>query len=461
MRPIAEQHLEHYSFWGGMIYKPLEGLAILSSLFLAIPPMVFLLVLVFFFYHPFFVLNSLSAVCIFSFSATFLAKKQSLKIDKLLFLFIPLVILGTLSGILGIDFSKSLRGVIGLYFLPLFYLMVINVIDTREKVRWIMRIIILAVTIQAIIGMVEFIFDTQLFFDPTVKGTMDTIKIGSVEKVRVSGSWDPTYFGAIMVGTMPITLSMFRLKGEKIVLKTIYMIAFILSILGLIFSFSKGAMISFLGLVLFGLVKGLGKRIMTLFPILLGLMLVFGILYSINFPVVTAWIDTVPRLIEDINPENINFSSPKALSAAFRWVHVRESLKMIVSHPWLGVGPGNSILQMGQQNVHPYYIGNTHNNVLLIGAEYGLLVLGFYVCLLFVVWRNFLEIEKVARRNQDEEMAFLAVCLRASLLAFLVAFQMLPIAFNLNLILLCALSGAIKKSILQTEQGSELRRESF
>jgi len=451
MRSIAEPHLEHYSIWSGIINKPLEWLAILISLYLSIPPMVFPIVLVFFFFHPFFVLNSVSAFCIFSFVAIFLVKKQSFKIDGLFLLFIPLTIFGTVSGIMGIDFSKSLKAVIGLYFLPLFYLMMINMVDTREKVRWILRIIIFAVALQAVIGMIEFILGIQLFSDPTVKGTMDTIKIGSVEKVRVSGSWDPTYFGAIMVGSIPITLSMIHLRGEKIKLKVVYLITFVLSILGLIFSFSKGAMISFLGLALYGLSKGLGKRMTTLFPILVGLIFVFGILYSINFPVVTTWIDTVPRLIVDLNPENINFSSPKAISAAFRWVHVRESLKMILLHPLLGVGPGNSIIQMGQQNVHPYYIGNVHNNVLLVASEYGLIVLGFYICLIFMVWKNFLEVEKMARRNKDVEITVLAISLRASLLAFLIAFQLLPIAFNLNVILLCTLSGAIKKNILKTE----------
>jgi len=66
----------------------------------------------------------------------------------------------------GDRFLQILKAVIGLYFLPLFYLMMINMVDTREKVRWILRIIIFAVALQAVIGMIEFILGIQLFLIP-------------------------------------------------------------------------------------------------------------------------------------------------------------------------------------------------------------------------------------------------------------------------------------------------------
>jgi len=454
MRQITEQHLGRYSIWDRITAKPLGWLAILIDLFLCVPLMMLLLFLIFTLYHPFKGFTSIySGVCFLLFITTFLATKQFFKTDRLFLLFILLAIVSILSGILGGDPSLTLKPVIRVCFYPLFYLMVINVVDTREKVKWVMRVIILAATSQAIIGVIEFIFDVQLFSQPLVATSMDTIKIGGIERVRVSGSWDPTYFGALIVSGIPVTFLMIRLRREKVLLRVIYIIAFILLIVSLILSFSKGAMISLVGILLFGLMKIKRKRILIIFLILMGLLLGSVVLYSLDSQIATTWIGFSKGIIENINPANIDYSKPKSLSIAFRWVHWSEALKMILSHPLFGVGPENSIVLMAQQNVPPAYAGNIHNHFLLIAAEYGLLALSLYFCIIVMIWKNYLEVEKVARANQDEEMVFISIGLQASLLAYLIVFQAQPIAFNLNLGLLFALSGAIKHNILLKEKG--------
>ena len=443
--------------WEWTVDNILFRIGFLLNLLLTIPPIIILLILIFVSYNPiiYYIRTILSIVSILFFFGTFLSTKEQFKVDKLFFLFLCLAVIGFCSALLGNDFSVSLRPALEICYYPLFSLMVLNLVDSRVKLKWIIITLVFAAFFQASIGILEYIFNAQLFPNKDVPSFSDTISVASTTKVRVGGTWDPNFFGVILVSAIPLAIIMTYIN-KRILMKIVFLTGLILLILGLVYSFTRTAMFAVVVAFLFLIYKnkaGLRVSPVKIFSLLIVLILTTGIIYYSNFLYLSTYIERIKSSSNILSYDAINFSSPNQnFSIAFRLVHYKEAIRMIRSNPLLGVGPGNSIYDMAKHAAYPRYIGNIHNMFLLITAEYGILALFIYLCIIAVTWNNYIGVEKIARENKDKEMELMIIGLQASMLTFLVMLQTQPFIFPLGLLLIYSLSEAIKHNILTKKE---------
>ncbi len=443
--------------WEWTVDNILFRIGFLLNLLLTIPPIIILLILIFISYNPliYYIRTILSIVSILFFFGTFLSTKKQFKVDKLFFLFLCLAVIGFCSALLGNDFSVSLRPALEICFYPLFSLMVLNLVDSRVKLKWIIITLVFASFFQASIGILEYIFNTQLFTNPSVASTLDEIKIGSTTKVRVGGTWDSNFFGVILVTAIPLAIIMTYIN-KRILMKIVFLTGLILLILGLVYSFTRAVMLAAVVAFLFLIYKnkaGLRLSPVKIFSLLIALILTTGIIYYSNSLYLSTYIERIKSISNILRYDAINFSNSKQdIAIAARLVQYSEAIRMIRSNPLLGVGPGNSIYDMAKHTAYPQYIGNIHNIFLLLTAENGMLSLLIYLWVIAVTWNNYIGLEKIARENKDKEMELMIIGLQASMLTFLIMLQAQPFIFALGLFLIYSLSEAIKHNILTKKE---------
>jgi len=90
-------------------------------------------------------------------------------------------------------------------------------------------------------------------------------------------------------------------------------------------------------------------------------------------------------------------------------------LHMIKDHPWLGVGLGN-FREVSRQVYNDAFYRPPHNSYLWAASEGGVFVLGLYLFLLWITWRDLQVVTRLAHR--DLEVGYIAAAIRIVYLLF-------------------------------------------
>src|SRR5206468_3936408 len=90
-------------------------------------------------------------------------------------------------------------------------------------------------------------------------------------------------------------------------------------------------------------------------------------------------------------------------------------LHMIKDHPWLGVGLGN-FREVSRQVYNDAFYRPPHNSYLWAASEGGVFVLGLYLLLLWITWRDLQVVTRLAHR--DLEVGYIAAAIRIVYLLF-------------------------------------------
>ncbi len=189
---------------------------------------------------------------------------------------------------------------------------------------------------------------------------------------RLKAAFPHTNIFALYLGLMtPVCICIAFFNKKK---KLFFTIVSILAVFCLLFTFSRGALLGFIAILLF--IAIIQRARLLLLLLILG-MLILPLVLPDN---IKLWAKNTESLAEALlNPERIYI--------------YKTSINMIKNHPFIGVGTNTFCINYPKYKVKQSY-GNTgeiqyyaHNNFLHMAGEIGLIGLGIFIWLLFLLFR--------------------------------------------------------------------------
>ncbi len=302
--------------------------------------------------------------------------------------------------------------VMQLFFL--YYFVLLNAIESEKELKTVVAFLIASLCLQALFSVVQFTTGSTLDLFSTGKGTEQFFTIADeAEAPRVYGTIGaPNAFGAYIVPLLLLTLAI-RL-GTKGHSKAVMLIA-ILGGLALLFSFSRGAWLSFTISFLLLLWMMRRERVIQ-FKTILGALFIGLIVIALFLPEVQARLYGYDR--------NAAMSRIPLLKIAWN---------MIEEHPIFGVG-ANTFASVTNAYTHTpdlkgIYLHEVHNQYLLVFAETG--VLGFIT----FVWFMLASVKKAFLFRHDQNQFFRSVALGVGFGLIAAMMHMMVDMFNSHLLM--------------------------
>jgi len=271
-----------------------------------------------------------------------------------------------------------------------FFLLTLSVVNSAERVRLLVWGIVIAMFISSLYGIKEYLFFTRMYGGGRASGTFK----------------DFNYFALSLVIAMPFVYYLLKTVRSELVRMSFYCVMIIYS-MALTVTFSRGAFVGIAAMILTTLVisKRKGKTL---------LVLVILVLVSIHF---------IPdELFERFNDikvvEKGEYISGKLASSTNRYYLLKSGMKMIIAHPFVGIGQGNfkRMSKVYEPDLPMPYIA--HNNYLQIGAELGLPALFFFMGIIFYTYRSLFRLRR--QLVDDPKFALLPTVMIVSLTGFMV-----------------------------------------
>ena len=296
-----------------------------------------------------------------------------------------------------VDYRASIQGVVKL--LQNFFLLMICAEEIKDKkhIQHIVFACACGVSLAAIDGLWQVIFGKDF-----IRGREVIVNIG----IRRATAAFPNsnILGIYLSALAPLVIGtgLFFFKGLK---KALLLVAGVLAILGIFLTFSRGtALAVYLSLLSLGLMRK--SRIMSW--ALIGIILVCPFI--------------MPQSIRNWAKE-VNYNPLRFMLNDDRISAYKNAMNMIQHHPVVGVGVNTfSKNYLTYKLAEPDYAKTTdtmyaHNIYLHMAGETGLVGLGIFLWLLFVLFRdNFLTLGRL----KDDYLKVAAISISACLIAFLI-----------------------------------------
>lgn len=244
-----------------------------------------------------------------------------------------------------------------------YFFIATNSLTSREDLRQVVRFLMVSLLFQSVLS----IFQVQTAIDLNLRTGQEvsfmTVGEGMVRGYGTIGR--PNAFGGFVVPLILLAEVMIMSGLER--RRGLCWVAMVLGVAALVFSFSRGAWVSFAAANLFLVALAYRRRLEWMRRLLLAQAVVAAVIFPFLLLI-------LERLF--------GYDAGAAWS---RWPLMKLAWNMIQDHPYLGVGV-NTFL-----NVAPYYItpdiagawvGEVHNMYLLMAAEAGLLGLAAFLWLM-------------------------------------------------------------------------------
>jgi len=268
-----------------------------------------------------------------------------------------------------------------------------------------------------------------------------TILSKGAGRVSSTSTYDPNDIAAICVLTLPLLY--FYLKVAKGKIKIFILGSLITLLFALVLTVSRGGFVGLLITTVLILIKDTYQRWITkLFVV--GILALAFILYAPE----SYW----QRINTITSEQDYNRTSKYGRESAWR-----QSVKIILSHPFTGTGAGTIVKAIGESwGPEGGHWMTSHNSFLQIGAELGIGGLFLFVALLSYSILDMHRLNSLYRREgSPPEYAWLVTSLEISLITFGVVGFFLSWAYQPILFFLIALSGVVKKlELLKNVQGT-------
>jgi putative inorganic carbon (HCO3(-)) transporter len=278
--------------------------------------------------------------------------------------------------------TKALR--YASFFLVLF--LAIQVIDSREILMRVLRVLVAATALAALYGLVQFLS-------------------GAAE--RASGPIpDPNDFAYMMAAVVPVAIFLAREDRSR---RLLWSLATLLLFGAILATLSRGALIGLLALLLWAVLTRRIGFAGTLSLVVSSLVLI-GL-------ALTLWSSVINERLEEKN----RIGAANVESRAAFWSAAE---RMAMDKPLLGVGPGNFSLEAKN------YVRNSpieledplvHNSYLEILAESGPFALLLFLGMLAAAWIAATQAERTARVHEDRQTRGLASAIKGMLLISLIS----------------------------------------
>jgi putative inorganic carbon (hco3(-)) transporter len=412
-------------------------IALLFVMFLNIP-----VVLIRYQNVPSFVAQVVPLVLILPLTSYMLFRRERIVFDRgfaLMFGFLGVQVVSTL---FAYDMDVALAAVTQYVIEGLvLYFLLVNVIRDEQGLRQCVWAIVVAAAIMSTIVLYQEL--THTYKD--VYGGFAQ-RIGSFEQTadvwqdRPAGPiGEPNYFAQILL--MAVPLGLFRFSRERaLALRTLALACTVLSIMGVVVTYSRGAAIA---LLLLGLVIAYLWKIKPHY-LLIGLV---GLVLLVSV-VAPNYVNRVASIGDAQGFVSQDGGQPKDKSIRGRAAENLAAIAVFLDYPLLGSGPGNFL------KLYPFYVEDTgyyvqhnteerpaHNLYLNIAADVGLVGLVVFLAIVGVQIGRLLRIRS-RHPDQGSEIVSLATSTLLSLLAYLFAGLFLSLAYQRYFWILIALISA-------------------
>lgn len=273
--------------------------------------------------------------------------------------------------------------------------------------------------------------------------------VGRTSDYRIAGPvGDPNFFAQIMLVLVPLAIE--RLWHEKrLFLRMAAALALVVSLLTIVFTFSRGA---FLGLFVMFLVILIYYRPRPS-AILIALLLFIPLLYLLP--------QTYIQRLETIS--NIlpwRSEAPRELALRGRLSELAVGWQMFQDHPFLGVGlnnyPAHYLDYSGSVGLDPRLEARSaHNLYLQVATETGLLGLLAFGAILWLAFRGLLRAPAEFRRLALDDTAEIARAFAIGLVGYFVAATFLHAAYPRYMWLLLGIAFAIPNIVRHERQARQ------
>lgn len=365
----------------------------------------------------------------------FMANKSMLNFSKLDFYFISFLILLFISSILGLDFLNSLNG-ISLWFRA--YLIFFYLHNNLQKIIYlkdIKHLIISLFLFQATIGTIQAITNSNFgalnqYFGPGEGSVENWFLYVETKFQRVQGTLiSPNSLSCWLLIFLPFFLVSYLIDKRKFS-RILYLSLLIWGVIILLLTYSRGAWIAFIvGLLI--VILTLRKKV-SLWKqewrnVLLAI-IIFLILIFIFFNIFES--------ILDFYSYRLKYHDK---SLAKRIDYIKASFKILIGHPFFGIGCDNfqKVVHHLDFYSYQYFRSDIHNIYLLIASENGIIsgiifILIFYNLIIIMI-------KKIRNiKSQQSIELILTISIFSALISYLVAmlfyvlaagYQTLPLIF--------------------------------
>ena len=234
---------------------------------------------------------------------------------------------------------------------------------------------------------------------------------------RYGGLWgDPNEFASILIILLPISAYIYIIS-QNIYVKIISVAGFVTFLLGITFTYSRGAYLTFMVLAVLTMFKIIGgKNRVKILAVTVPLILVGALV--INFTLADSILDRVETL------SSIGSSDVQSVRGSLnirRYLYFTEAPRIFFEHPIIGVG----FRGFEESSKYGFVAHNTYLEVLT-----GTGLLGFipFILVLFFSWRELKKIQSIKPTNKDQRyLTFYAHALEVGFLSYLVAAMFLSL----------------------------------
>jgi O-antigen ligase len=328
-------------------------------------------------------------------------RRKSIQRTLLNQLLILLLIANIISVCNAVNVIRSVRIIIQYAMLSMLAVYVINDIDSKAKIRSVIKMILVSGMCISVFGIVQWLgnmygYDVRLPFESYLRYSDDmtsalhvwAVNVGGKMVPRIRGPFpDPNVMGGFILSFLPllVSLTMYRIvKGKT---RAVFVMASILTVVALLGTVSRTAimgMILGVGLVLFYWRKMLLSQKMVRVLFIAGIVFVFAVivipgeLSKVAHPYVF-----VERIAQTFDPNDTSTVTHRQLAIL--------AVKMWFEHPIIGVGVGNygAYYSPGSQGN-----GSSHTALLTFFAETGIIggvvnlsIIGFLIYFLIKLIR--------------------------------------------------------------------------
>lgn len=335
-----------------------------------------------------------------------LLKGQRPRIPRTIWLLIAYVVIGIASLVGAPEPEDGRTMVIRWIVTILFFLLVVNVVDTRDKLKHVVLVFLISATAVGAFAVVQRALPQFQYAQRGAKDIVEEVLVGAqvdtLEEELVGGavlrSGGTSYHPLILALNCTLIAPLLavgaqRLRGKK---RWLALFALAVTVAALVSSGSRSGLLSFTVVMLILLLKG---------TLRVNLLMIGGGLLAllVAWPLIPADIKT--RLFS-ADAYNVDRSS----SLQFRVEMAEAGLSVWRDHPLLGIGLGN-LTEIGLRMPSGVLEGmssGTHNVYLQVALETGLIGLIAVMLFLFVCLRSARRLEAAAREAGEPEMALVA-----------------------------------------------------
>jgi probable O-glycosylation ligase (exosortase A-associated) len=278
------------------------------------------------------------------------------------------------------------------------YFIIINLIKTPQECVGIAWTIVILATIAAFIGIYQYVFGVgQIYYEG---------------RIRIVGTeTDPNLFGAQLVLSVPIAMSLFWSYKNKLVRLLLIAIMFI-ALVAIIFTFSRTAFVALLAVIILAVVRPIFIKPRNFAPLIL-----FIVVCLILLPFVPREYWERAKSITDLDDIAIK-------SRLTAW---QLGWQMIKENPFRGVGFGAFKYEhlkgsLASPDVEGGYQTTlyAHNSFIEVTAEAGIFALTFLLLLILWTYRNLKHAQRIFYEKGRQMLFNISIGFEISMIGYLV-----------------------------------------